>query len=320
MLKRHYSRKLFMCSAVLFALLLVCMVPKDKMYTLKDVGEKVVYVDKEVQTSVIFLLDKNDYVARTKVATVNTESVSKLKELIQILIQGGEGENKIPSGFKSILPSETKLNSISLEEGILKLDFSKELLTISASLEEKMIESIIYTVTNVEGVEKVILYVEGEVLTKLPQTGNYLPSTLDRSFGINKEYDLTSFHDIQSVTVYYVSKYNEDYYYVPVTKYVNDQKDKIKIIIDELVTGPTVNSNLMSFLNSKTELLSSMKDTDTMSLVFNDYIFNNLDEQNILEEVIYTISLSVADNFNVKEVSFEVGEQEIYKSVIKTLE
>lgn len=309
-----------MCSAVLFALLLVCMVPKDKMYTLKDVGEKVVYVDKEVQTSVIFLLDKNDYVARTKVATVNTESVSKLKELIQILIQGGEGENKIPSGFKSILPSETKLNSISLEEGILKLDFSKELLTISASLEEKMIESIIYTVTNVEGVEKVILYVEGEVLTKLPQTGNYLPSTLDRSFGINKEYDLTSFHDIQSVTVYYVSKYNEDYYYVPVTKYVNDQKDKIKIIIDELVTGPTVNSNLMSFLNSKTELLSSMKDTDTMSLVFNDYIFNNLDEQNILEEVIYTISLSVADNFNVKEVSFEVGEQEIYKSVIKTLE
>lgn len=320
MLHRRYSRKLFMCAAVLFALLLVCLVPKDHVYTLKNYEKKVVYVDKDVQTSVIFLLDKNKMVARTKVATINTEPVRLLKELVEILIEGGEGENKIPSGFKAILPSETKVNSIALEEGILKLDFSKELLTGSAELEERMIEAIVYTATNVEGVEKVILYVNGEVLTQLPQTKKYLPSTLDRNFGINKEYDLTSFEEVKHVTVYYVGKYNEDYYYVPVTKYLNSDKDKIKIIIDELTTGPTIHSNLMSFLNSKTELLSSVQDTDTMSLVFNDYIFNNLDDQNILEEVIYTISLSIADNYEVKEVSFEVGEQEIYKSVIKTLE
>ena len=48
--------------------------------------------------------------------------------------------------------------------------------------------------------------------------------------------------------------------------------------------------------------------------------FNNLEEKSILEEVIHTISLSIADNYEVKEVIFTVNEEEIYKSVLKTLE
>ena len=51
--------------------------------------------------------------------------------------------------------------------------------------------------------------------------------------------------------------------------------------------------------------------------MFNQYIFNDLGTKNILEEVIYTISLSVEANYNVKEVSFEVNNEEIYKSVTK---
>ncbi len=320
MLKRCYSRKFFVSFAVLFALLLVCMLPKQKLYTLEDVKNDTVYVDTETNLFPIYLLDKNKMVARTKVSLVNTEVNAKIKELMNIMIQGGEGENKIPSGFQSILPSETKLKSINLSEGVLKIEFSKELLDTSAELEEKMVSAIVYTVTSIEEVKQVIIYVDGNVLTFLPQSKKYLPSTLDRSFGINKEYDLTSFEDIQGVTIYYVAKYNNDIYYVPVTKYMNDKKDKIKIIIDELTAGPTYHSGLMSFLNSNTELLSNFEENDTMSLMFNDYIFNNLDDRNILEEVIYTISLSIGDNYDVKEVDFKVNDKEIYKSVIKTLE
>ena len=40
----------------------------------------------------------------------------------------------------------------------------------------------------------------------------------------------------------------------------------------------------------------------------------------ILEEVIYTICLSIGDNYDVEEVSFTVEDEEIYKSVIKTIE
>ena len=57
-----------------------------------------------------------------------------------------------------------------------------------------------------------------------------------------------------------------------------------------------------------------------MYLTFNNHILNNLEEKSILEEVIYTISLSIADNFDVNEVIFLIGDEEITKSVIKTLE
>ena len=36
------------------------------------------------------------------------------------------------------------------------------------------------------------------------------------------------------VTVYYLNKNNNYFYYVPVTRMVNDDREKIKIIIDEL--------------------------------------------------------------------------------------
>ena len=68
-------------------------------------------------------------------------------------------------------------------------------------MEEKVVEAIVYTLTSINGVNKVIIYVDGNILTKLPQTKINLPSTLDRSFGINKEYDINSIKDIKQVTI-----------------------------------------------------------------------------------------------------------------------
>ena len=89
---------------------------------------------------------------------------------------------------------------------------------------------------------------------------------------------------------------------------------KIEIIIDELTTSPIYTSNLMSYLNSNTKLLKSNIDKDLMSLEFNDYIFNDYEDKKILEEVIYTISLSIYDNYNVHEVSFINDSKEVYTS------
>ena len=237
-----------------------------------------------------------------------------VRELLETLITDGSGEDKIPNGFTSIIPSDTKINSIELDKGILKVDFSKELLDVKKELEEKVIESIIYTVTEVKEIDKVVIFVDGKILTKLPKSNINLPTTLDRSFGINKKYDITTFKDITPVTIYYINKHNNNTYYVPVTKYINDDREKIEIIIDELTTSPIYTSNLMSYLNSNTKLLKSNIDKDLMSLEFNDYIFNDYEDKKILEEVIYTISLSIYDNYNVHEVSFINDSKEVYTS------
>lgn len=316
MLRKRFFRKICITTAVLFSCLLMNFIPNHK-YEPVQILE---YVETR-ETQSVYLLDQYQMVARTSVFMSQDSDIAKqAKKMLELLILEGESESKLPSGFRGILPADTKIISIDYKDRLLKVNFSKELLNVDVSLEEKIVEAIVYTLTEIEGVEKVILYVEDQILTKLPKSKINLPATLDRSFGINKEYTIDSYKDINKVTIYYVSKYNDDYYYVPVTKYVNDSREKIKIIIEQLSSSPTSETNLMSFLNGNTKLLATQEEVDQLYLVFNEYLFSDMDTRNILEEVIYSISLSVRDNYDVEEVIFQVEENEIYKSALKSLE
>ncbi len=322
MLKKMINKKLAITSAALFALFLIYLVPKDSLYQMKDVPSKVSYVDAQVNTEEIYLLNHHNLLGRTKIVCnkPSNDITKRAQFIVESLILDGPNSSSIPSGFRAIIPSGTKVNGISYDNRVLKINFSKELLEVNEELEEKMIEAIVYSVTTIDGVDNVILYVDKKILTFLPKTKTSLPSTLNRSIGINKEYDFTKLDNINQVTVYYVDKWDDNFYYVPVTKYVNDDREKVKIIIDELTSTSSYHSDLMSFLNSNTEILNVTTTDDIMELNFNSYIFQDSEDKNILEEVIHTISLSIKDNYDVSEVVFKVNEEEICKSVLKSIE
>lgn len=319
MLKKMSMRKLMVATLTLFILMILYMMPDsiiDKSLDIKNDNVEYVYSN---SLDVIYLLDSNDYVARTKINVNKTDDVSsKAKELTEGLIIDGSKSNIIPNGFRSIIPSGTSILNLSLEDKILTIDFSKELLDINIEYEEKMIEAIVYTLTSIDGIDKVIIKVEGKKLTKLPKSGKLLPDILDKSYGINKVYDISSMHSIDSFTLYYVNSYNDNNYYVPVTKYINnDNQDKIKVIIEELSSAPIYESNLMSFLDVSTKLLDYELKEDTIKLNFNNAILSDVTSNNILEEVIYTISLAMDDNYGVEEVVFLVENEEICYSSVK---
>lgn len=322
MLKKTSIRKILVSLSALFALFLIYLIPNGSYENKLNIDYELNYIEEDVDKEVIYLLDSYNMLGRSEIVFNEKTSDIELKarNLIQVLIKGGEGEDHIPNGFRSILSSETKILSLKYNEGIIKIDFSKDLLEIDKENEEKAVEAIVYTLTSIDGVDKVIIYVEGDILNKLPQTKKNLPAILDKSFGINKEYDITSTNNITMTTTYYINKYNDEYYYVPVSKFSNDDRNKITIIVDNLSSSPSYKANLMSFLNYNTKLLSATQDVDSLSLNFNSYIFNDSSEKKILEEVIHTISLSVANNYDVKELVFKVDDEEIYKTTFKTIE
>lgn len=321
MLKRMSIRKITVASFTLFILLVLYLIPiKNNENELELKTDSIEYVYPN-NLAVIYLLDSNDYVARTVITSCNCEPKDKAKDLLEGLIIDGKKSNIIPNGFRSIIPSGTSINDIILEDKILTIDFSKELLEINSSYEEKMIESIIFTLTNIEGIDKVIIKVEGEQLERLPYSKKILPTVLDKDYGINKSYQLVSINDIESYTLYYVNSYNDNYYYVPVTKYINNSsQDKIKVIIEELSTSPIYESNLMSFLNVSTKLLNYEIIDNKLKLNFNNMILNDVTDNNILEEVVYTVGLSMSDNLGVEEVIFMVENEEIYNFLPKSIE
>ena len=319
MLKNFYLKKLLVCAIAIFTILLIYVIPTNEEEKLR-VTEEVEYVNKDLDTSIIFLDDSNNYLGMTKIITNNKDTVSKAKELLEALIIDGTKQDSIPNGFKAIIPSNTKIRSLTYDNKVIKVDFSSELLNTNKETEEKIIEAIVYTLTSIDDVEFVIIYVEGELLTTLPQSKITLPSTLDRSFGINKEYNLNSTKDINKTTIYYISEFNNNEYYVPVTKVTNDERSKIEIIVDELSSSNLYKTNLMSYLNSNTELLSVNENEEELVVNFNSAIFNDINAEEILEKVIYTISMSINDNYSVNTVVFNVEDKEIYKSVLKSIE
>ena len=317
MLKRFYLKRIITCLIALFTILLIYIIPSNNEEKYEEVVE---YVNKDIKTHDIFLLDSNNYLANTKIEVNNKDTESLAKELINALIIDNDMQDKIPNGFKAIIPSGTNVLNLTYDNNIIKINFSKDLLNTSIENEQRIIEAIVFSLTSIKDVDFVIINLEGEILTKLPQSKITLPSTLNRSIGINKEYNITNNKNISKTTVYYVGKFNDTTYYIPVTKVNNDNRSKIEIIIDELSSNNVYKPNLMSYLNNDTKILSVNEENDELTINFNSAIFNDINTKDILEEVIYTISMSINDNYEVKTVVFNVENEEIHKSVLKSIE
>lgn len=307
MLKKCACRKIIIATLALVILGLLYFFPeKSDDYT---INQSLSYV--EVSTNPIYLIDNNDYVARTDIIKNENEPLKLAESVLNSLITDSKNSKYIPEGFKPIIPKNTKINNLSLENGLLKIDFSKEILNVSLENEEKMLEAIIYSLTEIDSIKNIMIFVDGEKLLNLPNSNNILPNILNRSYGINKVYDLTSFKNVTSVTAYYLSKYNDNYYYVPVTKFTNDSKEKVEIIIEELKTAPINQTNLISFLATNAELTEYEILEDSINLSFNNYVFDNFDSKTILEEVKYSIGLSIQETYQVSQVNFNVDGEAI---------
>ena len=76
----------------------------------------------------------------------------------------------------------------------------------------------------------------------------------------------------------------------------------------------------MSFLNINTKLLNYEIKEKQMVLTFNEDILSSIEDKSILEEVINTINYSIDDNYDVNEVIFRVGEEEILKGLCDIFE
>jgi len=311
MLKKMSIKKIMVATSSLLLLLILYLIPDNKK-ELDLKTDDIEYTYNNI-VSTIYLVDTNGYVARTSVPVCNCEKKDLAKDLVEGLIIDGKKSNIIPNGFRSIIPPGVSILDISLEDNILTIDFSKELKEIKENEEDKMIESIIYTLTSIDGIDKVIIKVEGEVLSKTP-SGKNLPTVLDKSYGINKSYDLSSTNNIESYTMYYVNKYHDNKYYVPVTKYVNSvSDDKVKVIIKELSSSPVYQTNLMSYLNAGAVVNDYDYTEGLLKLNFNELLLSDITEKNILEEVVYTIGLSMDNIYNdLEKVSFYVEDEEIY--------
>ncbi|MDD4187171.1 MAG: GerMN domain-containing protein [Bacilli bacterium] len=300
MLTRGLLKKGFLIFSSLFILFILYLFPTKENTQINE-NENII-----PETS-IYLIDNHNYVSRVSVAINNKDQETKIKEIINYLTIDSPSSSYIKEGFNPIIPKNTKLLSVQIDENLVKVNFSKEFLNISAELEDKMISSIIYSLTSLDNINKVSIYIEDSLLIAMPHSKISLSPTLDRSYGINKVYDLTEVKGTTKTTVYYLSRYKDYYYYVPVTMVNNSNKDKIEIIIEELTSKAIYQTNLISYLNDAKKI--SYEITDEYVLIkLNSELYHDLNESNLIESVIYSINYSIKENYNIKSVMYMIDE------------
>lgn len=301
MLKNKLKKRIFLIISSLLIIFIVYLFPTKKIETINN-------VKKNYKEAYIYLLDQNNYVARVNIILNENDNLNKIKEIINYLTIDGNKSNYIKEGFTPIIPKNTKLLSVDIDNNIVKLNFSKELLNIPDNKIDQLISSLIYSITSLNNDYKLSIYIEGNILTKLPNN-KLIDPILDRSYGINKVFNINNIVGTTKTTIFYLSKQNDYYYYIPMTLVNNNQDDKIKIIIEEMASKSVYNTNLISYIKDIEKAAYEIK---------NDYIVLNLNSNNfsskeLIEETIYTFNLSIKENYNINKVVYYIDDN-LYNS------
>ena len=284
MLKKKALKKIFITTLTMFIILTI--------YTIPNTNNKAIRTNLEIEnitnlsTDKIYLLNKDNYLVQADIFIDSKTIEEKIKKIINYLTIGN---NKIPSTLNGYIPKNTKLLDCYLDEKYLVLNFSKEL--NNTKNKNLMITGIVYSLLEIKDINKISILIDNKQIKEY--------TNLDKTIGINNEYLYTSRKDISKIVIYYL---DNDTYYVPVTKYLNNDKNKIEVIIEEL---KSTNKNLISYINNNVELLNYKEEANVLFLDFNKYLKDS--NNDVTDKILYEIAYSVFDNYDVNMVMFEIN-------------
>ena len=294
MLITKIINKIFRTTLIMFLILTVFTITNESKEKVLRTNLEINNI-KDMDKTKLYLLSNNNYLVETNVYINSDKLEDKINKIIEYL---KINNNKIPKGLKGYLLKDIKINNINLEDNDIKINFSKEFLNIKDK--ELVIEGFVYSLLNLDEINSIEVLVENNYLE------NY-EYKLNKNIGINKQYILKNRKDVNKINLYYYNKINNIEYLTPVTKYINDNRKKIEIILDELINN--IPDNLISYMDDKVKLKEYKEENDLIILKFNEnFIGENKD---LNKKIINQISLTIFENYDVNTVLFQENDEKI---------
>jgi len=282
-----------------------------------DTDKEADKTDEEATKSVkteLYLIDKNGYVVPQTFELPETQSVAR--QALEHLVENGPISNMLPNGFRAVLPAETQVN-VDIKDGVAIVDFSNEFTNYKPEDEQKIMQSVTWTLTQFDSINRVKLKVNGKELNEMPVNGTPILGELSRKDGINiVSNHVADINNTSPITVYYLSQNNEDFYYVPVTKRVKlGKEDKLTATVNELMKNPGVAGLFTEFMPDAKLIEKPKLEDGKVTLNFNENVLDSLEEKVISETLLNSIVLSLTEHNGIESVSVLVnGEAKLVNS------
>ncbi|WP_239615163.1 GerMN domain-containing protein [Cohnella mopanensis] len=246
----------------------------------------------------VYLLDRNGYLApmSLRLDDQSPSNQSSAQKAIAWMTVNQQLKDQLPQGFYAVLPEGTKVSSVTenQSEETVSVDFATPFPSIKATQERKVIEALVWTLTELPGINKVKLSIAGKPIRSLPASGLPVDTVLTRGLGIN----LQTTKDVQpsrsmGVTLYFSSRTADgEGYFVPVTRLIDRQPDVAKAALEQLILGPQNTKSLHAVLTSdmSIEKLSQLADTVNVSLKHTNWEPKSLVPSEMMEALVLTLT------------------------------
>lgn len=166
----------------------------------------------------IYLISNDDL---TIPLTVEKEKKETLQEEIYDVFNLLKMSSKAASTYiKGFINDKTKLNSFTLENQILTLDFSKEFLDYGSINESRILEALTLSFVQFDEIEGVTLLVDGDKINHLPHQNVKIDEVLTLKKGINNiiQSPLEMINKEKTI-VFYEKEYDSNTFLVPLSLY-----------------------------------------------------------------------------------------------------
>ncbi|MFB4159753.1 GerMN domain-containing protein [Geomicrobium sp. JSM 1781026] len=268
----------------------------------------------------LYLMDQYGYVVPRTFRFPPNEEV--LKQSLEFMVAEGPVTEHLPSGFQAVLPADTEILGVNItEDGTAVVDFSPSFEEYPREQEEAILQALTWTLTQFENVEQIELQINGHTQENMPQ-GNTPVQSLTRDIGINLEGDApVDITASRANTLYFIREQEEDVYFVPVTRRADADDNQALAVVEQLLEGPAIQSNLLTGIRSGVQLIEEPTLEDgVLTLNFNEALLTENSGTAVSEEALTMLTLSLTELEGVNEVSYQVnGTQALNRSNGETL-
>src|SRR5690625_2764918 len=156
----------------------------DEIEGEEPVEEEVVETEETVARE-LYLLDVNGMVAPQTLELPKTKSAAM--QALEYMVKDGPVTELLPNGFEAVLPAGTEILGLNLQEdGTLIVDVSEEFEDYEEKQELNILESMTYTLTQFENVDKLQLRINGHTQEEMPVNGTPIKEGYTRANEIGR--------------------------------------------------------------------------------------------------------------------------------------
>jgi len=271
--------------------------------------------DQNLRNTVLYYKDDKGFLVPVMRNIPWPEGKGIAKAAIRALVDNPANRKDMENiGLIPTLPANTEILGMSINDGLCKVDFTKDVLQYGSKEDEVAItNAIVYTLTEFPTIDNVQIMVEGKQINELTYGLNVSNPIARGDINYNG-----SGKGKGKVIVYYQGTVNGmENYFVPVTKDIEvSESENVTALrtLEALIEGPSEDSGLFSIIPSSLQVRNVDIVDGTAYVNFSEEI-KEIEDESIAQDIVKSIALTLKEycknDISVEKISILAEGEEI---------